>query len=227
VTSYDYDAPLDESGRPTTKFYLFRNTITSDTGRKPPPVPEIPSSIAVPEFTLSESVALWDMLPPPVHSEQPLTMEDLNQAYGYVLYRKELDGPVTGELVLHDLHDYAQVYLDGRPSAIMDRRLGQDRVDIDTKAPHTRLDILVENSGRVNFGSAIQNERKGVTQEITLNGKPLTGWDTYSPPMRDPSKLAYRHATVKVPVTSGAPSMCSNPRTPFLTRALFPKGRYG
>jgi beta-galactosidase len=36
VTSYDYDAPLDESGRPTPKYFLFRDVIAKATGIAPP-----------------------------------------------------------------------------------------------------------------------------------------------------------------------------------------------
>jgi beta-galactosidase len=191
VTSYDYDAPLDESGRPTTKYYLFRQTIAKATGISPPPVPAVAPSITVPEFKLPQTVSLWDALPQPVHSEQPLTMEDLDQSYGYILYRTELKGPVAGDLTLDRLHDYAQVYLDGQLIATIDRRLGEDHFAIDVKAEHARLDILVENTGRVNFSSAIRGERKGITHRITLAGTPLTGWSIYPLPMGDPAKLPY------------------------------------
>ncbi len=191
VTSYDYDAPLDESGRPTTKFLRFRSTISAAMSKTLPPIPAVAPAIAIPVFKLPQAVSLWDTLPQPVHSEQPLTMEDLDQAYGYILYRTQLSGPASGEMVLHDLHDYAQIYADGKLIATVDRRLGQDRVDVDVKAQHARLDILVENTGRVNFTTVMRGERKGVTQEITLGGKPLTGWDIYSLPMLDPSSLAY------------------------------------
>jgi beta-galactosidase len=224
VTSYDYDAPLDESGRPTTKFYLFRRRIAADTGKTPPPVPSVAGTITVPEFKLAEAASLWDTLPQPVHSEQPLTMEDLNQAYGYILYRKELDGPVSGELALHDLHDYAQVYLDGKLTAIIDRRLGQDRIDLDSKAAHSRLDILVENTGRVNFTAVMRDERKGVTREITLAGKPLTGWEIYSLPMLDPAKLTYGKADCEETCFYRGTFNVPHPGDTFLDTSAFTKG---
>ncbi len=107
VTSYDYDAALDESGRPTAKYFLFRDAIARATGNPAPPVPDVDPPIALPPVRFGESAPLWASLPKPVHSENVLTMEDLNQAYGYILYRTTVDGPVSGDLALDELHDYA------------------------------------------------------------------------------------------------------------------------
>ncbi len=112
VTSYDYNAPLDESGRPTAKYFKFREVIAKATGVTPTDVPMVAPAMKIPKFKLEEAVSLWSVLPTPTHSEQLLSMEDLDQAYGYILYRKQLSGPAEGELVLDQLHDYAQIYLD-------------------------------------------------------------------------------------------------------------------
>jgi beta-galactosidase len=55
----------------------------------------------------------------------------------------------------------------------------------------SQLDILVENTGRVNFGPAITGERAGITKQVTLSGKPLMGWDIYSLPMTEVDKLPF------------------------------------
>lgn len=191
VTSYDYDSPLDESGRPTPKYFVFRDLIQKATGVAPPPVPYVAPAIAVPPFILSESVPLWSALPAPVHAEQPLSMEDLDQAYGYMLYRTHVTGPVSGNLVLDELHDYAQIYVNSKLAGDLDRRLGQNRLHLDLSAGDSQLDILVENSGRVNFTAVLRDERKGITKQVTLAGKPVTGWDIYTLPMTDTSNLAY------------------------------------
>ena len=75
VTSYDYDAPLDESGRPTPKYFAFRDVIAKVIGTAPPAVPSLPPAVEIPKFPLEESVSLWDVLPTPVHSEQVLSMK--------------------------------------------------------------------------------------------------------------------------------------------------------
>src|SRR5580698_4267421 len=92
VTSYDYDAPLDESGRPTAKYALFRETIAKATGKTLPPVPAVAPAIKIEPFSLTESASLWKTLGKPAHSDEPLSMEDLDQAYGYILYRTTISG---------------------------------------------------------------------------------------------------------------------------------------
>lgn len=191
ITSYDYDAPLDESGRPTPKYSLFRDTIASATGVTPPPAPKVPSPIVIPWFSLAASASLWDNLPAPVHNDQPLTMEDLDQSYGYILYRTTLTGPIQGDLVLDELHDYAKIYLDGKLIGSLDRRQRPTPLPLNVTADKARLDILIENTGRINYSKALQTDRKGITRQVTLAGKPVTGWDIYPLPMLAPQKLIY------------------------------------
>lgn len=190
VTSYDYDAPLDESGRPTKKYYAFRDVIAKDTGKTLPPVPEVAPAISVPAVQMTEAASLWKNLPKPIRSEQVLSMEDVDQSYGYILYRTKLKSAASGELVLDQLHDYAQVYVDGALMGTLDRRLKQNGMTINAKKG-ARLDILVENSGRVNFGHALPYERAGITKQVTLAGTPLTGWEIYSLPMTAVDEMKY------------------------------------
>jgi len=191
VTSYDYDAALDESGRPGPKYFIFRDVIAKATGNTPPPVPTSTPAIRMPEFKLEEGVSLWKTLPPPIHSEQVLSMEDLDQAYGYILYRKHLDGPAEGALELEELHDYAQVYLDGKLVGTLDRRRAQSHLRVKVPPAGAKLEILVENAGRVNFSVVMRGERKGITKQVTIAGKPLLGWDIYPLPMAETSKVPF------------------------------------
>jgi beta-galactosidase len=191
VTSYDYDSPLDESGRPTAKYFKFRDVIAKATGITPTPLPEVAAPVGVPPVTIVETASLWNNLPKPIHSEQVLSMEDMDQSYGYILYRTKLKKTASGELTLDELHSYAQVYLDGKLVGTLDRRLKQDRLELPTTTGNARLDILVENTGRVNFGHAIDGERAGITKQVSLNGTPLLGWDIFSLPMTTIDKLHY------------------------------------
>jgi beta-galactosidase len=197
VTSYDYDAPLDEAGHPTPKFYAYRELIAKYVKTPLPPVPSAPAVIAVPEFTVGKATSLWDNLPVPVKSEKPLTMEAMNQSYGYVLYRKQLNQAVKGELVLDAVHDYALIYVDGKMVGSIDRRLKQDRVTLSTSRP-ARLDILVENSGRINSTKMMRGETKGITHGVMLAGESLSGWENYSLPMLDSGKM--KSSSAKAPV---------------------------
>jgi beta-galactosidase len=225
VTSYDYDAPLDESGRPTPKFFTFRDVIAKATGTTPPPVPTVPPTTKIPVFPLDESVSLWKILPKPVHSEQILSMEDLDQSYGYILYRKQLPGPAEGDLVLDELHDYAQIYLDTKLIGTLDRRLDQNHLALKIAANGAQLDILVENTSRINFNVVLRGERKGITKQITLGGKPLLGWDIYSLPMTDLSQLPFAHASCAGPCFyRGSFTSNAQPLDTFLDATSFTKG---
>ena len=188
VTSYDYNAPLSESGQPSEKYLKFREAIARVTGKTPPAIPQAPAAQAVSTFQLASSASLWDNLPKPVHSEELLSMEDLDQAYGYILYRTTVPSDGNGELVLDGLHDYGQVYVDGKLVGTIDRRLQQDRVSVMVKKGD-RLDLLVENTGRVNFSKALLGERKGILGSVTLAGDELKGWDIYPLPMTDAANL--------------------------------------
>jgi beta-galactosidase len=224
VTSYDYDSPVDESGRPTPKYFLFRDTIAKATGITPPPVPQVAPAMTVPAFTLTQSSSLWSNLPAPTHSEQPLSMEDLDQAYGYILYRTQLSGPVNGDLVLDQLHDYAQIYIDGKLAGTLDRRLDQNSLPLHITSQKARLDILIENTGRVNFTKVIRGERKGITKQVTLAGKSVTGWDIYPLPMPAPEKYSYSEASCTGACFYRATFQVNQAADTFLDTSAFTKG---
>ncbi len=126
-------------------------------------------------------------------------MEALGQAYGYIVYRTTVHDPVRGELVIHDVRDYAQVYINGTLAATLDRRLGQDSVPLTIATPDARLDIVMENGGRVNFTKVLRAERKGIEHSVTLAGAPLTGWDIFPLPMRDAPNPRRRASAVRGP----------------------------
>ena len=188
TSSYDYDAALDESGRPTPKYYMFRDVIAKATGVTPPPVPATPPPIAVPTFAMRRVASVFDVLPRPVRVERPRGMETFGQSYGYILYRTTVPTTMGGELMIRDVRDYAQIYVNGVLRGTLDRRLGEDSLPIAVPAG-ARLDILVENSGRVNFAMPLRYEEKGITHSVTLAGRELLGWDVYSLPMHDLSRI--------------------------------------
>ena len=224
VTSYDYNAPLDESGRPTPKYFTFRDTISKATGTTPPAVPAVARAMKIPRFHLSEAVSLWKVLPAPVHSEELLSMEDLDQAYGYILYRKHLEGPRSGVLSLDKLHDYAQIYVDGKFMARFDRRLAENDLVLKIPRAGARLDILVENTGRINFNVVLRGERKGITKHVTLGGKPLLGWDIYSLPMNEPRNLRFTRGSCEGPCFYRGKFAVASPLDSFLDTSVFTKG---
>lgn len=193
VTSYDYDVPVGEQGELRDKFYLFRNVIRSVMGvaLPEPPAPMQPQALG--EVSLTQTTPLWQTLPTPVFAPNTLTMEQLGQSYGYILYETNLSEPVKGPLIIDQLHSYAQVYVDQKLVATLDRRKGEATVQLEAKA-NSVLRILVENTGRVNFGPKFPQEQAGITRRVTLNGNELNNWRMYSLPMDAVSKLPFRDA---------------------------------
>ena len=185
VTSYDYDAPIDEQGRPTAKYMALRNLIGSylPKGKKLPPIPEPIPSYEIPSIGLTVFSSVWDNLPQPVRSVQPKPFEAYGQDYGFILYTTELIGHKKGKLTVTDLHDYATVFLNGEFIGTLDRREGINTIDIpESNVERPRLEILVEGMGRINFAQYLI-DRKGITDRVTLNGMTLMNWEVYNLPM--------------------------------------------
>ncbi|MGO9338105.1 MAG: glycoside hydrolase family 35 protein [Terracidiphilus sp.] len=191
VTSYDYDVPVSESGELRTKFYLFRDVIGKVTGITPPAPPSPIPAQSLPPVQFTRSASIWDRLPEPIISSQILSMEDVGQSYGYILYRTNVRHAQAGDLRIDELRSYARIYLDGVLAGTLDRRLNQSSMPIRVTHDNTRLDILVENSGRVNFGHEFPHERAGITHAVTLAGEQLTNWKIYPLPMQNVDSLAY------------------------------------
>jgi len=192
TSSYDYDAALGESGRLTPKYFAFREVIARHLAQPLPPIPASDAPIAIPSFALNAAASLWDALPAAVRVDRPRAMETFGQSYGYILYRTTLTGPARGDLVIRDVRDYAQVYVNGMLQGSIDRRTNGDRITIDIPAGDARLDILVENTGRVNFTKALRDERKGITTPVSLGGKELTGWEVFTLPMSSTPRVGPR-----------------------------------
>ncbi len=195
ITSYDYDAPISERGEPREKYFKLRDAITRVTGVEPPPVPPIAAAAAYPIRPAAESASLWDNLPKPISSPRLMTMEEIGQAYGYILYTTHLDASQSGSLVLDGLHDYARIYVDRALVGVVDRRLNQTSLDIPAAAKGRELAILVENTGRINYNIVLRNESKGILNGAVLAGKELTGWSIFPLRMDHPETLHYRESS--------------------------------
>jgi beta-galactosidase len=74
------------------------------------------------------------------------------------------------------------VYLDGQLQGVMDRRMGETQMRI-AAHPGQRLDLLVENSGRINFTTRIRGERAGIVGDVRLDGRVLRGWEMVPLPL--------------------------------------------
>jgi beta-galactosidase len=187
ISSYDYDAPLDEAGNPTAKFMAFRAVIQKhlSPGETLPDVPAAKPVVPIDEIQFTEATPIFNILSPPRKNSGPLTFEDLHQAYGFVLYRTTLNGGERGKLVLKGLRDYALVFINGKRASILDRRHDDSSINVEMPKGKVTLDILVENLGRINFGPYLLKNRKGITQEVLFNSEQLKDWQMYSLPFTD------------------------------------------
>jgi beta-galactosidase len=185
VTSYDYDAPVNEQGMATPKYFVLRKLLGSylPKGKKLPAIPDPVPSIEIPVIYMNPFTSAWDNLPAPLSSVQPKSFEAYGQDYGYILYKTELIGHKKGKLTVTDIHDYATVFLNGAYIGKLDRREGLNTIDIPaSNAEVPILEILVEGMGRINFAQNLI-DRKGITDRVTLNGMTLMNWQVYNLPM--------------------------------------------
>jgi len=184
ISSYDYDAPLDEAGNATDKFMRFREVIAKHLPKdqKLPAVPQAKPSIALDQIKFTKEIGIFDQLAEGKVSEQPLTFEDLNQAYGYMLYKTQITGGKKAELKIDGLRDYGIIYIDGKRKGTLDRRLGQESLLLDIPAGTHTLEIFVENMGRINFGPNLLKNKKGIVGQVSFGGMPLKSWTMYTLP---------------------------------------------
>jgi beta-galactosidase len=187
VTSYDYDAPVNEQGVATPKYMALRKLIGSylPKGKKLQPVPEPVQAIEIPLIFPTRFTSIWDNLPQPVNSVTPNSFEAYGQDYGFVLYQTELIGHKKGKLTVTDIHDYATVFLNGKYIGRLDRREGINTIELpESNVANPVLEILVEAMGRINFAQYLI-DRKGITDMVTLNGMTLMNWKIYKLPMNE------------------------------------------
>ncbi|XP_006496618.1 beta-galactosidase-1-like protein isoform X3 [Mus musculus] len=182
TTSYDYDAPISEAGDPTPKLFAIRNVISKfqeiPLGPLPPPSPKMkfgPLTMSLDGNLLS----FLDFLCPqgPIHSVLPLTFEAVKLDHGFMLYRTYLTSPVLEPTPFwvpnNGIHDRAYVMVDGVLKGVLERSLKQELYLTGTVG--TRLDILLENMGRLSFGSN-HSDFKGLLEAPLLGQTILTEW---------------------------------------------------
>ncbi|HSO78136.1 MAG TPA: beta-galactosidase family protein, partial [Bacteroidales bacterium] len=187
LTSYDYDAPIDEQGRATPKYLALRKVIGSYLPKKQklPPIPDPVPAMTLPEIGAAPFTSVWDNLPVAVRSVQPESFEEYGQDYGFMLYSTKLVGHKSGKLTVIDIHDYATVFLNGIYIGTLDRRLGINTLELPrSEVKDPLLEIFTEGMGRINFAHAII-DRKGITDRVIINGMTLMNWDLYVFPMND------------------------------------------
>jgi len=191
ITSYDYDAPISEAGWATPKYHAIRDELKKSVSYSVPEIPAAFPVIEIPSIKLSKVVdiaALKENISPVVN-DTPLTFEDLNQGHGYVLYSKKFQQPISGKLEINGLRDFATVYVNGEKVGELNRYYKNYSMEIDIPFNAT-LEILVENMGRINYGSEIIHNLKGIISPVIINGNEIIGnWQMYKFPLEQKPDL--------------------------------------
>lgn len=185
LTSYDYDAPISEAGWVTPKYDSIRNVMLRYVDYKVPEVPKPIPVIKIPAIPLNKVINVREAVAklPGEESEQPLTFEELNHPFGYVVYSRQFNQPISGKLSIEGLRDYAMVYVDGEPVGELNRIFKQYELEVDIPFNAT-LEIVVENMGRINYGAEIVHNNKGIISPVLVNDMPITGnWRSTAVPM--------------------------------------------
>jgi len=183
ITSYDYDAPINEQGDATPKYHMLRRLIAENVAYSIPLPPAPVKRIDIPVIDVKYATTIWKRLPAAIRTPQPVPMEALGQYQGMMLYRTKLIGHKKGKLKIWEPHDYALVLLNGKFIDTVYRDGGNWTVDLPASdVADPVLDILVEGMGRINFAQ-FMIDRKGITERVTLNGMTLMNWEQYKLPM--------------------------------------------
>jgi beta-galactosidase len=175
VTSYDYDAPLDEAGSPTEKYWAFREVL----GRYTTLPDERPGeSSPAPTFTAqtSASVRLQEVqekLGSLTHLDALPTFDALGHFGAFALYATEIDLAVPTVLTFDEIRDRAQVFIDDRQVGVLSRDHHESAITL--PAGRGRLSVLVEDLGRVDYGPRI-GEPKGLVGPALLDGSEVNRW---------------------------------------------------
>jgi beta-galactosidase len=201
VTSYDYDALLDESGDITEKYKAVREVIAKYAEVEEIALPPAIAKKNYGEVRLGEQARLFDslsQLTTPIQSPYPEAMEKLGQDYGFILYTTRVKGPVSqAKVAIQEVRDRALVFLDGVYQGIVERNThntGPNIVDgdlvVNIPAEGAVISILVENQGRINYGFKLKDP-KGITEGVRLGLQFLYDWTIHTLPLNDVAKLIF------------------------------------
>jgi len=170
VTSYDYDAPINEYGGTTDKYFQLRKMMQKYSKTKLPAIPKMPAPfIEIPEFELNDHADILMGGDSLVMDSPLLTMEEMNQGWGSMVYITKLPEISTPSvLTLNEGHDFAQVFINNEYVGKIDRVRNENSLQLPPIKKNQELKIYVEAMGRINFGRAIK-DYKGITNSVTIS----------------------------------------------------------
>ncbi|XP_055523433.1 beta-galactosidase-like isoform X1 [Wyeomyia smithii] len=196
ITSYDYDAPLNEAGDPTPKYAAIREVISEFFPIPDVPVPTPACKVSIPEVTLIpiDSIlnrhVLHVVASPKITNTTPLSFEAINQYSGLVLYEASIPANLKTDpmkLTVEKLHDKGYVFVDSLFVGTLSRQNNVNSLPIALGLGET-LQIIVENEGRINFGTP--NDFKGILGRVFINTQPIQNWTMTGIPLDDIGRLS-------------------------------------
>lgn len=187
VTSYEYDAPLTEDGQLTEKYKLFKETISKYAKTRAVPLTTEIKRKEYGKITCSARTDLFsvlDKISEPVQSLFPVTMEEIGQNYGYILYRTNVKTNETVEEIrLEGASDRVQCYLDRDFIGTLFAENIWEKIEVKRNDCGGTVDLLCENIGRENFGTGLESQRKGISQGVKINDHRQFGFDIFPLPL--------------------------------------------
>lgn len=196
ITSYDYDSPISEDGDLTPKYYAYKEVLAKYTEIEKVELLPPAGKTGYGEVKFSEKQGLFESLTDLseiFNSSYPVPMEQLNQNYGFILYRTRVKGPrLQCEADIKDVRDRAMVFVNQRLVDIIYRADEPRVLKLDFKDEENTLDILVENMGRVNYGRHIM-DRKGITESVRLDYQFQFDWDIFTLPLDNTKNIKYEN----------------------------------
>ena len=192
ITSYDYNALLSEAGDLTPAYHAVRKIIEEYFGALPPLTVKNSEKAAYGKVRLTEECFVLDAAPAmadPIHAAAPKWQESIGQNFGFTVYSTVVKGPREEMQLRADaIHDRAVVFMDGLPKGTFERSRRADKVTVELgREESVKMDILVENMGRINYGPEMR-DRKGMVG-IRFGQQNHYGWDMY-PLTMEPEQLA-------------------------------------
>ena len=168
VTSYDYDAPINEYGQPTEKYWLLRKTLQKYSAEKLSALPKAPTAtISIPQMDLHFAAPLSAATDSTATGKNPLTFEEMDMGWGSMIYDTELLEIKESSMLTINGHDYVQVFIDNKFIGKIDRVKNERSLLLPPVEKGKTLTLLVEGMGRINFGRAIK-DYKGLLGDVTL-----------------------------------------------------------
>lgn len=198
VTSYDYEALLDEQGNPTPKYFAIQRMLKKYYPEYPQMEPLVKESFELKNIPLSEKVSLFETLEDvaqPIESLYPMKMEELGQNVGYLLYRTEAEWDADEERIrVIDARDRMQLFVD--EELVVNQyqmEIGEDIFVPRQKQSTHQIDILIENMGRVNYGHKLlaESQHKGIRTGVCKDLHFMLHWKQYPLELKNPEKIDF------------------------------------